>query len=136
MAGLAVKNVLFSEEVAGSGTIETSHTPNPEAISNLWRQRPVREPGRVHLVPLVLFSGGGIALAGLLLVLGLVMTSNANFALGYVRDQLSQQNITFKPAAALTDEGRRSRAARAARRRAFQRQGRRQRTGRGLTATR
>ena len=33
----------------------------------------------------VLFSAGGIALAGLLLVLGLVMTSNANFAKGYVK---------------------------------------------------
>ena len=27
-----VKNVLFSEEVAGSGTIETTHAPSPEAI--------------------------------------------------------------------------------------------------------
>jgi hypothetical protein len=52
----------------------------------------------------VLFSAGGIALAGLLLVLGLVMTSNANFARGYVRDQLSQQNITFTPAAELDGE--------------------------------
>ena len=52
----------------------------------------------------VLFSAGGIALAGLLLVLGLVMTSNANFAKGYVKDQLSQQNITFTTRDALTDE--------------------------------
>jgi len=56
----------------------------------------------------VLFSVGGIALAGLLLVLGLVMTSNANFAKTYVRDQLSQQNITFKAAEALTDEEKQS----------------------------
>ena len=56
----------------------------------------------------VLFSAGGIALAGLLLVLSLVMTSNANFAKSYVKDQLSQQNITFKPAAALTDEEKQS----------------------------
>jgi hypothetical protein len=56
----------------------------------------------------VLFSAGGIALAGLLLVLGLVMTSNANFAKGYVKDQLSQQKITFKPAAALTAEEKQS----------------------------
>jgi len=27
------KNVLYSEDEAGSGTIETTHTPNPEAIS-------------------------------------------------------------------------------------------------------
>ncbi len=56
----------------------------------------------------VLFSVGGIALAGLLLVLGLVMTSNANFSKNYVKDQLSQQNITFKPASALTDEEKQS----------------------------
>jgi len=52
----------------------------------------------------VLFSVGGIALAGLLLVLGLVMTSNANFSKNYVKDQLSQQNITFKTADTLTPE--------------------------------
>jgi hypothetical protein len=56
----------------------------------------------------VLFSAGGIALAGLLLVLGLVMTSNANFSKNYVKDQLSQQNIAFKPATALTDEEKQS----------------------------
>jgi hypothetical protein len=52
----------------------------------------------------VLFSVGGIALAGLLLVLGLVMTSNANFAKSYVKTQLGQQNITFKTADTLTPE--------------------------------
>lgn len=52
----------------------------------------------------ILFSAGGIALAALLLVLGLVMTSNANFAKGYVKDQLTQQNITFKSANTLTEE--------------------------------
>jgi hypothetical protein len=51
-----------------------------------------------------LFSAGGIALAALLLVLGLVMTSNANFAKRYVKSQLSQQNITFKTASTLTPE--------------------------------
>jgi hypothetical protein len=56
----------------------------------------------------VLFSAGGIALAGLLLVLGLVMTSNANFSKNYVKDQLSQQNITFKSADTLTPEEARS----------------------------
>jgi hypothetical protein len=38
--------------------------------------------------------------------IGVVLTSNANFANNYVRDQLSQQNITFKSADALTDEER------------------------------
>ncbi len=52
----------------------------------------------------VVFSAGGMALAALLLVLGLVMSSNANFAKGYVKDQLSQQNITFPPSDALSAE--------------------------------
>jgi hypothetical protein len=56
----------------------------------------------------VLFSVGGIALAGLLLVLGLVMTSNSNFARGYVKNQLSQQHIAFKTADTLTPEEARS----------------------------
>src|SRR4051794_10559440 len=52
----------------------------------------------------IIFSAGGLALAGLLLVLGLVMTSNANFAKNYVKTQLAQQHITFTPADKLTDE--------------------------------
>ena len=52
----------------------------------------------------VLFSCGGVALAALLLVLGLVMTSNANFAKDYVKEQLGEQKITFKSAEALTAE--------------------------------
>jgi hypothetical protein len=52
----------------------------------------------------LLFSTGGLVLAGLLLVAGFVLTSNANFANTYVADQLGAQNITFKPAAQLTDE--------------------------------
>jgi hypothetical protein len=55
-----------------------------------------------------LFSVGGIAMAGLLLVLGVVMTSNANFSKNYVHDQLAQQHITFKTADALTDEEKQS----------------------------
>ena len=56
----------------------------------------------------VLFSIGGVVLAGLLLVAGLVLTSNANFANNYVHDQLSQQNITFKTADTLTAEEKKS----------------------------
>jgi hypothetical protein len=52
----------------------------------------------------VMFSVGGLVLAGLLLVMGLVLNSNANFAKSYVRDQLIQQKISFKPAATLTAE--------------------------------
>ncbi|MGQ0521866.1 MAG: hypothetical protein ACT4PX_12070 [Actinomycetota bacterium] len=43
-------------------------------------------------------------LALLLVVLGLVMTSNANFAKDYTSDQLRQQKITFKAADLLTEE--------------------------------
>ncbi|MEA2974019.1 MAG: hypothetical protein QOG82_2477 [Actinomycetota bacterium] len=52
----------------------------------------------------ILFSIGGAGLAGLLLVMGIVMSSNANFSDDYVTDQLTQQKITFKAAATLTDE--------------------------------
>lgn len=52
----------------------------------------------------ILFSAGGLVLAGLLVVLGMVLVSNANFANNYVKDQLTQQNITFKTASTLTAE--------------------------------
>ena len=52
----------------------------------------------------VIVSLGGLGLAVLLLVAGLVLTSNANFANNYVTEQLSAQNITFKSAETLTDE--------------------------------
>lgn len=52
----------------------------------------------------IMFSIGGLAIAGLLLIAGFVLTSNANFAKTYVADQLSQQNISFKSADTLTDE--------------------------------
>lgn len=51
-----------------------------------------------------IFSAGGLGIAALLLVLGLVLTSNANFANDYVKDQLSEQAITFPPAEALSEE--------------------------------
>src|SRR4051794_4827573 len=52
----------------------------------------------------ILFSAGGVALAALFLMLGMVMTSNANFSKKYVRDQLIQQQITFKALNTLTAE--------------------------------
>jgi hypothetical protein len=55
-----------------------------------------------------LFSIGGLALAGLLLVLGFVLTSNANFAKTYVKEQMSEQRISFKTADTLTDEEKKS----------------------------
>ena len=51
-----------------------------------------------------IFSIGGGLTAVLLLVLGLVLTSQANFAKDYVRDQLLLQKITFTPAAGLSAE--------------------------------
>jgi hypothetical protein len=52
----------------------------------------------------ILFSVGGVLLAALLGVLGLVLRSNADFAKDYVRDQLSAQEINFKAADKLTEE--------------------------------
>jgi hypothetical protein len=52
----------------------------------------------------ILFSTGGVLLAGLLLIAGIVLASNANFANNYVKDQLSQQHITFPAADQLSDE--------------------------------
>src|SRR4051812_49158804 len=46
----------------------------------------------------ILFSIGGLALAGLLLVPGAGMTSNTNFAQTYLANQLPQQKNTFKTA--------------------------------------
>ena len=47
-------------------------------------------------------------LAGLMLVLGLVLQNQADFAKAYVHDQLAQQQITFTPADKLTDEEKQS----------------------------
>ena len=52
----------------------------------------------------LMFSFGGMGLAVLMLILGVALTSNANFAKSYVKDQLSAQKINFKPAAALSEE--------------------------------
>jgi hypothetical protein len=56
----------------------------------------------------ILFSIGGLGLAVLLLIVGLVMTSNKNFASNYVADQLSEQRITFKTTSTLTAEEKKS----------------------------
>jgi hypothetical protein len=52
----------------------------------------------------MVFVVGGVLLAVLLGVLGLVMRANADFAKDYVKDQLSQQQITFTAADALSPE--------------------------------
>ncbi|MFN8027491.1 MAG: hypothetical protein U0W40_14380 [Acidimicrobiia bacterium] len=52
----------------------------------------------------IIFSAGALVLAGLLLVLGLVLQNQANFAKDYVHDQLSAQKITFTPAKFLAED--------------------------------
>src|SRR5690242_21610020 len=52
----------------------------------------------------LIVSVGGLVLAGLLLIVGFVLTSNANFANNYVHDQLAAQKISFKTADTLTAE--------------------------------
>ena len=51
----------------------------------------------------IAFVAGGLLLAVLLLVMGLVLRSNSDFAKNYVHDQLSQQKITFTPVENLND---------------------------------
>jgi hypothetical protein len=46
----------------------------------------------------IIFSVGGVAVAALILVLGLVLQNQADFAKSYVHDQLAAQQITFTPA--------------------------------------
>ena len=52
----------------------------------------------------IAFSVGGLLFGVLLLVLGLVLTNQANFAEDYVTEQLSEQQISFTPAEALSEE--------------------------------
>jgi len=56
----------------------------------------------------LLFSIGGVGLAALLLIIGVVMSGNADFSERYVTDQLKEQRITFKAADTLTDEERKA----------------------------
>jgi hypothetical protein len=56
----------------------------------------------------IIFSVGGLALAGLLLILGLVLQNQADFAKDYVHDQLSAQKITFTPVKGLSPEEKRA----------------------------
>jgi hypothetical protein len=56
----------------------------------------------------ILFSIGGLGIAALLLIVGIVLTTNANFAKNYVHDQLAEQNISFTAADKLSDEEKQS----------------------------
>lgn len=50
------------------------------------------------------FSIGGLGIAVLLLIFGIVLQQEANFADDYVADQFAEQQIYFTPAEELTDE--------------------------------
>ena len=50
----------------------------------------------------IIFAVGGLLVALLILVLGLVLQNQADFAKNYVQDQLVAQKITFTPAKFLT----------------------------------
>jgi hypothetical protein len=52
----------------------------------------------------IVFSVGGLLVAALVLVLGLVLQNQANFAEDYVKDQLTAQQIIFTPEDKLTEE--------------------------------
>jgi len=52
----------------------------------------------------LLFSVGGVVLGALLMVLGLVLNNQADFAKSYVTNQLSEQQIKFTPADKLKGE--------------------------------
>ena len=52
----------------------------------------------------IAFSIGGVVFSMLLLVVGLILVNQKNFATNYVHDQLNEQAISFKPASALVSE--------------------------------
>ncbi|MHB1089825.1 MAG: hypothetical protein ACYC0U_01925 [Ilumatobacteraceae bacterium] len=56
----------------------------------------------------IIFSAGALAVAILLVLLGFVFKTNADFADSYVSDQLSEQKINFTPAEFLSDEEKQS----------------------------
>jgi hypothetical protein len=94
----------------GPSTLNQRELPGQGDLSRLGQA--ARSPGNPKEPAVkrrtldILFSIGGVGVALLLAVAGIVLTANANFANTYVKDQLSQQKISFKPAAALTTEER------------------------------
>ena len=52
----------------------------------------------------LIFGMGGVILALLLVVLGLVLRNQSNFAKSYVSEQMAAQQINFTPVAGLSDE--------------------------------
>src|SRR5919106_57185 len=106
--------VLAGEVFVRSGC-QTDH-PAKEPIMTVIEDRPaavvptvtVQEPVvalKRRTIDSVLISFGAV-LTVALLVAGGLLTWGSNFAADYVDDELSSQNITFPPAAALQEEGR------------------------------
>lgn len=52
----------------------------------------------------IAFSIGGVIFSALLLVVGLILTDQKDFADSYVREQLGEQEISFKPAEELASD--------------------------------
>jgi hypothetical protein len=52
----------------------------------------------------IVFAAGGLLMAALLVVLGMAVYSQYNFATSYVKEELGAQKITFATADKLTDE--------------------------------
>lgn len=77
-------------------------TPSGERL--LFTNEPVVALKR-RTIDTVLISFGAVFTAALLIAASL-LTWGSNFAKDYVDDELSSQNITFPPAAALEEEGR------------------------------
>jgi hypothetical protein len=71
------------------------------------RSDPLDEPVilKRRTIDSVLIASGGVLTAALFVAGGL-LTWGSNFAADYVDDELSSQNISFPPAAALEEEGR------------------------------
>lgn len=84
-------------------TLTESHTPEvarPEPTTF----QPVIALKRRTIDSFLIASGAVLTVA--LLVAGALLTWGANFAADYVDDELSSQNISFPPAAALEEDGR------------------------------
>ena len=108
---------LFPNAQAAEVPTEISGTFGPSScITDVvyWVQdeavpRPATREGPMKRRTLdIIFSVGGLVLALLLLILGLVLQNQANFAEDYVHDQLAAERITFTPVDSLSDEEKKS----------------------------
>jgi len=84
-------------------TLTETHTPEV-ARSQSTEFEPVIALKRRTIDSILIASGAVLTVA--LLVAGALLTWGANFSADYVDDELSSQNISFPPAAALEEQGR------------------------------